>query len=152
MKSLFNSNDKQEVIERLRRVRPDSQRQWGKMTAHQMVCHLHDSFKIGTGEKVASSKSNLVSRTFVKWFALQVPMTWPKGFQTRPEVDQLLGGTPPAEFERDVKELEAMVERFSSPQRDFSWQPHPIFGAMTDEHWLRWGYLHMDHHLRQFGV
>ena len=27
-----------------------------------------------------------------------------------------------------------------------------IFGAMTTERWKRWGYLHMDHHLRQFGV
>jgi hypothetical protein len=29
---------------------------------------------------------------------------------------------------------------------------HPIFGAMSERAWLRWGYLHMDHHLRQFGV
>jgi hypothetical protein len=31
-------------------------------------------------------------------------------------------------------------------------QAHPIFGPMSDAAWLRWGYLHMDHHLRQFGV
>jgi len=29
--------------------------------------------------------------------------------------------------------------------------PHPIFGQMTRAEWLRWGYLHTDHHLRQFG-
>jgi hypothetical protein len=29
---------------------------------------------------------------------------------------------------------------------------HPIFGAMSAGDWLRWGYLHMDHHLRQFGA
>jgi hypothetical protein len=29
---------------------------------------------------------------------------------------------------------------------------HPIFGALSARDWLRWGYLHADHHLRQFGV
>jgi hypothetical protein len=28
---------------------------------------------------------------------------------------------------------------------------HPIFGPMSEAAWLRWGYLHADHHLRQFG-
>jgi hypothetical protein len=28
---------------------------------------------------------------------------------------------------------------------------HPIFGRMTEAEWMRWGYLHTDHHLRQFG-
>jgi hypothetical protein len=69
-----------------------------------------------------------------------------------PEVDQEIGGTPPAEFEGDVNELIAIVERFSHSERDFVWHPHPFFGAMKDAHWLRWGYLHMDHHLRQFGM
>ncbi|HEV2663419.1 MAG TPA: DUF1569 domain-containing protein [Blastocatellia bacterium] len=30
--------------------------------------------------------------------------------------------------------------------------PHPYFGAMSESQWMRWGYLHCDHHLRQFGV
>ena len=29
---------------------------------------------------------------------------------------------------------------------------HPFFGAMSPNQWLRWGYLHTDHHLRQFGA
>jgi hypothetical protein len=29
--------------------------------------------------------------------------------------------------------------------------PHSIFGSMTNQDWMRWGYLHADHHLRQFG-
>jgi hypothetical protein len=151
-KSLINQSDKHEVLERLRRVRPDSQRQWGKMTAHQMICHLHDSFKVCIGEKPVSSKANFVTRTLVKWLALDLPVTWMKGAKTMPEVDQQIGGTPPAEFERDVNELALMVERFSGTERDFDWHPHPFFGDMTDDHWMRWGYLHMDHHLRQFGV
>lgn len=36
-------------------------------------------------------------------------------------------------------------------QKDFSFKPHPIFGEMTEAEWMRWGYLHCNHHLRQFG-
>jgi hypothetical protein len=35
---------------------------------------------------------------------------------------------------------------------DFNWPVHPIFGRMSHREWLRWAYLHADHHLRQFGV
>jgi hypothetical protein len=33
----------------------------------------------------------------------------------------------------------------------FDGQEHPIFGPMSNAAFLRWAYLHMDHHLRQFG-
>lgn len=152
MKTLANETDKNEVLQRLNKVRHDSSRQWGKMTAHQMVCHLNDSFKAGTGEKVVSNRSNFISRTFMRWFALQVPFTWPKGVKTMPEMDQEIGGTKPDEFAVDRLELEKTVERFTAIAQDFQWLPHPIFGDMSHAEWLRWGYLHMDHHLRQFGV
>jgi hypothetical protein len=152
MKSLANQHDRDELISRLRRVSPDSQRRWGRMTPHQMICHLNDSFKCGTGEKEVSSVSNALSRSMVKWLALYLPIPWPHGVGTRPEMDQERGGTQPVEFGRDRNELEAMINRFSGTQRDFKWGRHPLFDEMSERDWWRWGYLHVDHHLRQFGV
>ncbi len=152
MKSFQNPDDTTEIIERVRRVRPDSQRQWGRMNAHQMLCHLNDSYLVCMGGKEVSPATGLLQRTLMKWFALWVPLPWPKGIQTRPEVDQAAGGTPPAEFERDRQELENIIIRFTQSNRDFEWHPHPIFGMMPDRDWLRWGWLHADHHLRQFGL
>jgi hypothetical protein len=88
----------------------------------------------------------------VKWVALYAPIPWPKGVPTRPEMDQFAGGTAPSDFENDRKMLIELIERFTNSKRDFVWSPHPIFGNMPDPEWLRWGYLHTDHHLRQFGV
>jgi hypothetical protein len=88
---------------------------------------------------------------FVKWVALETSVPWPRGLQTRPEVDAEQSGTPPAQFDQDKAELFALLEHFTRQPRDFNWQPHPMFGAMSDADWMRWGYLHMDHHLRQFG-
>jgi hypothetical protein len=152
MKSLDNPHDKQRLMARLAALHSGSPRQWGRMSAHQMICHLNDSFSSMMGDKAISSSSRLAQRTVIKWIALYTPLPWPKGVPTRPEVDQLIGGTPPVDFQRDMAQLFALVERFTRPERDFKWQPHPIFGEMSEGQWMRWGYLHMDHHLRQFGA
>ena len=152
MKSLYHPLDKAEVLRRLRQVSPETPRQWGRMSAGQMVCHLSDSFRVAMGEKAASSTSNVLHGTLVKWIALRAPLAWPKGVKTMPEVDQEIGGTRPFDFDRDVKELENLLERFTRADVDLQQHRHPMFGPMTGTEWLRWGYLHMDHHLRQFGV
>ena len=72
--------------------------------------------------------------------------------RTRPEIDQELSGPSPAEFAADVEALEALMQRVSAAARDFAWTPHPIFGALSNAGWMRWAYLHTDHHLRQFGA
>ena len=101
---------------------------------------------------MASPASGLLQRSLIKWVALYVPAPWPKGVPTRPEVEQGIGGTPPGDFRRDRIDLIFAIERFSGSNRQFQWAAHPIFGKMRDREWLRWGYLHVDHHLRQFGV
>jgi Protein of unknown function (DUF1569) len=136
---------------RLRRLAPDSQRQWGRMTSHQVVCHLSDSFRAIMGSKSALSIATPLSRTVIKWIALNAPMKWPPGVKTVPEVDQEFGGTKPVEFASDRQELEALMEQFAAKQ-ERELQPHPMFGRMTTEQWQRWGWRHMDHHLRQFNL
>jgi len=151
MKTLLNPKDKEEIIARLARMQPVSQRRWGRMSVPQMVCHLSDSFRGPMGER-ALSRARWFARGLTKWFALYFPRPWPKGFKTRPEIDQEIGGTPPGDFAADVRELRRLLDRFTRQPRDFEWHPHPVFGSMSDKDWQRWGYLHMDHHLRQFGA
>jgi hypothetical protein len=122
------------------------------MSAHQMICHLSDSCRIATGEKVASDASGPVQRTLVKWIALYLPLQWPPGIPTRPEVDQQSSGTRPGEFASDVSELETLLELIATRGKEVDWPVHPIFGRMSQPSWLRWAYLHADHHLRQFGA
>ena len=122
------------------------------MSVHQMVCHLSDSFLVCMGRKPVSHSTSLLQRTIVKWMALYLPVRWPAGIRTRPEIDQELGGTRPLQFAADLAQLEQLLELVTARTTSFDWQPHPRFGRMSDSDWLRWGYLHMDHHLRQFGV
>jgi hypothetical protein len=152
MKSLLVETDRDDLLRRLTKITPDSPRQWGRMTPHQMICHLSDSYFGCMGGRTITPATSLFNRTFVKWIALRTPAPWPKGVPTRPEVDQEVGGTPPVDFGADVERLASLVERFSRRERDFDFVPHPIFGAMSEWEWMRWGYLHADHHFRQFGA
>lgn len=140
-----------EIIARLRRLTPNSPRRFGRMTPHQAICHLSDSFRSMMTPVAITSVATPLSRTVMKWVALNAPMKWPSGVKTMPEVDQEIGGTKPVEFARDREQLEALIEEFAT-RRDGDFQPHPMFGRMTAREWQRWGWRHADHHLRQFGV
>lgn len=150
MKTMARASDKEEIARRLKTIRADSPRKWGRMSAHQMICHLSDSFLAVTGQRHASSASGLLQRTVIKWIALYAPLKWPRGVPTRPEVDQEIGGTRPSDFAADVTRLEMLIELVTTRKNCFG-PEHPIFGPMSDADWMRWAYLHMDHHLRQFG-
>lgn len=152
MKTLQDPESLEELCDRLRTVSLHSARLWGTMTPHQMICHLNDSFKMGIGERITGMRASPLSRTVVKWIALYAPMQWPQGIRTIPEVDQQAGGTKPIAFERDRDELLQTMARFAGADRNFQWGIHPIFGRMSAAEWLRWGYIHTDHHLRQFGA
>lgn len=151
-RSLARPSDRAEIVRRVREVRSDNAGRWGRMTAHQMVCHLSDALLMAIGEKVVEPRSGLVQRTLLKWTVLYLPLRWPAGIPTCPELDQQLGGTRPANFTADVARLLALLERVGRNSQRAHQRMHPIFGRMSAAAWLRWGYLHADHHLRQFGV
>lgn len=152
MKSLSDAACRQDLITRIQQLRPETPRLWGKMTAPQMICHLNDAFLGIIGEKAVSGPGGFSIWPVLKYVALYSPMKWPHGVPTMPEVDQLGGGgTPPVEFESDLRALLGTMDRFTRRPRDFEFRPHPLFKVMSEGQWMRWGYLHVDHHLRQFG-
>ena len=123
------------------------------MSPHQMVCHLGDSCRMLTGERTVRPVATPLPRPVMKWLALYLPMRWPQGIPTTPEVDQEIDGTRPSDFAADVAALEALLDEIVRRRRQsLGGQRHPMFGPMSEAAWLRWAYLHTDHHFRQFGV
>jgi hypothetical protein len=150
MKTLANAKDKEEIAQRLLAIGPANQRRWGRMTVAEMVCHVTDALIVSMGEKPARPVNNWFSRSLFKWAGLWFPTKWPHGVRTVPECEARAGGTAPAEMDADLKELREAFDRFTRLPRGYDLQAHPIFGPMNEKEWMRWGYLHMDHHLRQF--
>ena len=122
------------------------------MTVEQMVCHLGDSYQMASGDRPAKDRSSLWSRTWVKWRFLHAPLRWPVGLPTSPRNDPERDGTQPTEFEIDRERLTRLLKTFVSTASAGKCPRHPLFGHLTPREWLRWGYRHADHHLRQFGV
>ena len=152
MRTLARPRDRAEILRRLKQLRPDSVGRWGRMSAHQMVCHLNDSCGMATGERPVSRAGRFHERTILKWLALYVPVRWPPGFPTVPEIDQHAGGTRPGEFAADVSRQEMLLTLIATRPETVDRHAHPLFGRLSHAAWLRWAYLHTDHHLRQFGV
>jgi hypothetical protein len=152
VKTLARPADRAEVIARAHTVRPESAARFGVMTAPEMIVHCADCLAVGLGLRSVSAADRFVDRAIIKYVALYAPMRWPPGYPTRPEMDPRRAGSRPGEFVSDVANLVQIVERFGAGPSDGTWRPHPMFGAMTGAQWHRWGYLHTEHHLRQFGA
>jgi hypothetical protein len=153
MKTLARERDMVELLQRVRALGPDSARRWGRMSAHQMVCHLSDSCRMLTDQQAIAPARSPLPPAARKWIALYLPMRWPSGIRTTPELDQEAGGTKPVEFAADVARLLELLNLIATARRaSFDGRMHPVFGRMSARDWLRWAYLHADHHLRQFGV
>jgi hypothetical protein len=152
MKTFAREDCRAEILRRLAQVRPDSVRRWGTMTPHQMIRHCADACRMASGEATPGDVSTGLTRRVVKWVALYAPMRWPPGIQTVPEFDQRHAPPPSGAFDADVATLAALLDAIRRRDDAAPWPRHPIFGRMSQRAWLRWAYLHMDHHLRQFGA
>ena len=110
VKSLARERDQAELLARLKQVRPDSVRRWGRMSAHQMVCHLADAFRMALGHRGRDralrplpAHARQVDRS-VRAAALAA------GHHHAPELDQARrDATPPTDFAADLAEVEALL-------------------------------------------
>ena len=125
MGTLAEQKAKAECCARLDRLDPNRSPRWGRMTAHQMVCHLSDSFRAATGEKPVSTAAGPLPRKLIKWIALRTPLRWARNVKTRPEMEQGRGGTPPGNWEQDRETLRQLIASFDSRPLV---KTHPIFG------------------------
>lgn len=150
MKDIQSPATQRDIFLRIARLTPDDQARWGRMTVQQMICHLTDAYRAVLARRNLDRVEYWIPRPLVKWIALRVSLRWPKAVPAPWEIAAGQGGTPPTDFEHDRAELVRSLKDFceQEPPRDCI---HPLFGKMSSRDWMRWAYLHADHHLRQFG-
>ena len=149
MRTLAASPDYQLLASRISAVTPADQPRWGRMNAYQMLRHLAGALLVPLGESQTSEETSLFNRTLMKWGALWVPTRWPKGVPTRPEIDQCRLGIVEGDFETARRDVLTRLARLRSAKPEGI--RHHLFGSLSQKEWMRWGWLHTDHHLRQFG-
>ncbi len=151
MSNLFEASRVEEVKLRLAKLRPETERHWGTMTAAQAVAHCAAGLELAVGDRVAPKVAlplRIIGR-IIKPMALgnDEPMR-----RNSPTTKDLL-----VSDERDLgteqRRLCGLIDRFTAAGPEgCTTHPHSFFGRLKPEEWAELMYKHLDHHLRQFGA
>jgi hypothetical protein len=147
IKNLFTADVRQEIIDRIHKLSPDSKPQWGKMNVAQMLAHVQ--LPIGIAYGTHSPKGSFLLRLIGPLFKSKLWDAVPYK-QSLPTDPTFIMTGQEKSFEKEKEALLHMVEVFS--EEKIKSESHPIFGKLTKENWSKATWKHLDHHLRQFGV
>ena len=148
MKTIFDADGKHELHDRLGKLSPDCERQWGKMTPTQAMEHLARVLEMASTEgnqQIFLGKA--LSWMFRKSFIGEKPFG--KNAPTGP--DYVVRDEP--DFEATRQRLKGLIDSFHQlGETGTDGHVHPFFGRLNGKEWGITQYKHVDHHLRQFGV
>lgn len=150
MESIFDSDTREKLIQRITKITPDDLPRWGKMNVVQMLKHntYWNGWIQGRGEH--EYYHTFLGKIFGK-IALKRMIKEGKPFDKniptseRFKVKELTG-----DLESEKAEWIALIrayEDYHNPEF-----VHDFFGKMTREQIGILAYKHTDHHLRQFGL
>ncbi len=149
MKSLFETQSHNEIIERINQLDKSTKPQWGKMKVGQILYHCQFPLNLALG-RYEMEKPNPVMKLLFKSFkkSMYNDKLWKHSLPTpspfKVEVEK--------GFDQEKEKLTSLINDFHREKNKKSWEPHPAFGSFTHEQWGQMQYKHLDHHLRQFGV
>jgi hypothetical protein len=150
MKNLFNQTVKQEILNRIDALTPQSKAIWGKMNVNQGLRHMSMAFDISSGAlDPTPAKAPPMPKWLLKFFLLNVKPPKERA-DTFKEMNMVDNNINPAVFETEKKNLKAAVEKFTAST---SLLPeNKLAGKFSKDDWGKLNYNHTDHHLRQFGA
>ncbi len=149
MKNLFEASTVEEVKQRVARLRPDSERLWGKMNPAQALAHCSEVMEVAVGLKFPPR--SLIGRLLGRFAKSRVLNEQPidrnmptdKSFVVKDERDSAV----------ERQRLTGLIDRFAAGgPAGCTKHPHSFFGPLTPMEWGILMYKHLDHHLRQFQV
>ena len=140
------------LLQNLDKLNPDTQPQWGTMTAQKMIEHLVNTFKIANGKlKVECYSEEKKLPVLKKILMSERPM--PKGFDS--PANKLV--TQNYEYENIDEAKRVLREEVNAFYKHFEENPeavlmNPTFGELNKEEWVQFHKKHLTHHLTQFGL
>ena len=149
MKNLFQPEAADEVISRIDKLQPTSERQWGKMDVAQMMAHCSAGLDMASGRLILPRVfiGRLIGRFVRPLYSNDKP------FSKNSPTDKKLVVSDRRDFNREREQLKARVRQFhQGGEAQCTRHPHPFFGNLTPAEWGTGMYKHLDHHLRQFGA
>ncbi|MNU85181.1 hypothetical protein D3C71_749190 [compost metagenome] len=148
MKTIFDQEVREELIQRINQLNEDAQAQWGKMNLYQMMKHCTNWEEWMQGKGNPPYKQAFIGKIFGKMGLnrmIRDEKPIDKGVPTSTQFKiKETEGDIPAEKQKWTTLIQS-YEQYSNPGF-----VHDFFGKMTQEQVGLLVYKHNDHHLRQF--
>lgn len=148
-KNLLDVPAAKEIIARAGNLRANHKAAWGKMTATEMLLHCNLANTQILEEHMAYEAPTLKQR-LVKTLSLYLVPAFPKNLRGA-ERNDTKGHICDCEFDHQLAAFLTIIQRFPTHPNPITLS-HPAFGPLTQRQWGLAAWMHMDHHLRQFGV
>ncbi len=152
MENILSETVYRQTEQRIQSVSDRSKRLWGKMTVEQMLSHCADQIRLALGQKSPHEKPTFFNRNIVKYFGLWLPRIPIKNMKGPVDMNWQQFGSKPGTVDQEIQNLVSLLEQFRDLAPGSNLQPHPMFGKLNRNQWARFMYVHIDHHLRQFGA
>lgn len=150
MKSLFDYDTHQEILDRIEQLDESKKPIWGKMNVVQMLNHTQRPLKVANGRMVLTDSPNPFMRLAFRLYKSHMynDKPWKQNLPTVKDfmVDNV------GSFKEEKQHLLENINEFQKKDLNLHWPKHPFFGEFTTDQWGKMQYKHLDHHLRQFGV
>lgn len=150
MKNIFNKEVTNELINRIEKLTPTSQPDWGKMGVAQMLAHCCVAYEMVYTSK--HPRPNSVVRMLLKAFVKKAVVNetpFARNGRTAPQFII----TDEREFTTEKKRLIAFIIKTQQlGGAYFDGKESHSFGRLTKQEWNNSFYKHLEHHLTQFGV
>jgi hypothetical protein len=147
MNALHDEACRLAILERLKTLRPDSGRRWGKMSVTQMLWHVNEAMEGALGRSQAEPMKVPLPRPLLKLLVLNAP--WGKG---APTLKRWIPRADNYDFVAERERCGRLVAEIASKPIGGVWPDSPTLGKMSGKDVSRLHAKHLNHHLTQFGV
>jgi len=146
MPKLHEAGYRSVIQQRIRKLRPDSERRWGKMSVGQMLWHVNEAMEAALGRVKLPLEKAPLPRPLLKFIVINIP--WPKGARTLPQ------WVPEKEYDfaEERERCLRLIDDLAARRIEGEWPASPLLGRMSGSDVTRLHAKHLDHHLKQFGV
>ena len=147
--NFYNDDTYRQLTDRIAKLEANASRKWGKMSNDQMLHHLNIAIGSGLGFYELKDVSMPLISPLLKWYVLRVSKSFLKGTPTSGTL-KVKGERYDFDAERD--RLFEILAKAKQTRSDGDWRPHTLFGPLTRKEWGELICIHVDHHMKQFGV
>ena len=139
-----------DLIYRILKLTPETKHLCGNMEVVEMLQHCNATNKL-IMQGIESDRRDSFKQKAIKIVYLNLPLKFPKNIKAPKKLKLITDKETPQNFQKEQELYIELISQFPAhtlPNKMY----HPAFGNLTPKEWGILNWMHMDHHLRQFGV